>query len=55
MNIDDEDDFKLMEKESKQWFGGAVSSNDTSIACLYLFTLNVGTYVRTFTAWEAID
>ena len=44
MDMNDADDFELTEKESKQWFGGAVGSNDISITCLCLFTLNVGTY-----------
>ena len=48
MDMNNADDFELAEKENKQWFGSAVNSNDTSIACLCLFTLNVGTYVKTF-------
>ena len=41
MNINNADDFELTEKESKQWFGSAVSSNNASIACSCLFTLDV--------------
>ena len=44
MDMNDADDFELTEKESKQRFVSAISSNNISIACLCLFTLNIGTY-----------
>ena len=47
MDISTADDFKLTEKESKQQISSAVNS-DTSIGCLCLFTLNLGTYVKMF-------
>ena len=40
VDIDDAEDLKLIEEESKQWFGSAASSNDVSIASANRFTHN---------------
>ena len=34
VDINDADDFELVRKESKQWFGRALSGNDISTACI---------------------